>query len=377
MVYNYHYISTLLLRVRTVIIMVSFLILSGLLTGCIKNEFHLIFQLPDTVNSTYRLTYYASNSQGGIQIETAVAIATGKADVKGITRYPTLVTLTTNNADIPAAIFYVERGDKITISGDDANPFNWIIDGNEINKELTDWRLKNKTVIEAASKVRENDSDFTSRKKLNAVIAKYIESHQESKVSPLLLFSYFDASIQPEEFNRLSMILEKSGASEPFKGNLTRHDIITASTSVSAINKLRLKDIAIRTQSNTVDTLPLATTSGPSLIYYWRKDDPHHKEFIDTLKTLVKWRSDSASMIIADIGFTSDSLQWASSIRRDSLKGVIRAFSPRGLADSDAMQFGVRSTPWIIVGSGKGKVAYAGSDISEAIHKFRSLKPKN
>ncbi|MDE6010909.1 MAG: hypothetical protein K2F87_05660, partial [Muribaculaceae bacterium] len=73
--------------------------------GCVKNEFRMLFDLPESVNSTYRLTYYASDPRGGLQVETAVAVAAGKGDVKGITRYPTLVALWAGPSDIPALIF--------------------------------------------------------------------------------------------------------------------------------------------------------------------------------------------------------------------------------------------------------------------------------
>ena len=121
-----------------------------ILSGCIKNEFKMIFTLPESVNSTYRIAYYASNSKGGINIESAVAVAAGKAEMRGVTRNPVLVNIYSGSADIPAAVFYAERGDEIRISGNGADPLEWDISGNEINSELSAWRLKNSKAIGAA-----------------------------------------------------------------------------------------------------------------------------------------------------------------------------------------------------------------------------------
>lgn len=346
------------------------------LESCVKNEFKLTFKLPEAVNSTYRLSYYASDPKGGIQVETAVAVSAGKAELTGFTRYPTLGIIYTGFSDIPSVILYAERGDEITLSGTDSDPIGWIVDGNKINKELTDWRIQNEKTIRSAHDVARDSKDKGPRRTLNKAVALFVEENKNSKAAPLILSTYFDASLEPAEFHRLNRLLDQSGVQADMLQLLSRQDINTATAPIFKPADLKLSDLILQTEKGYADTLCLATSSAPTLIYYWRKNDQRHSEIIDTLKTLVKWRTDSAGMPIVDIGLCADSLQWNGRIHRDSLRHTIRAFMPRGFADTTAMAHGVRSTPWFVVTSGKGKTIYVGPDISEATRNFRKLRPK-
>ena len=342
-----------------------------LLSGCVKNEFSLIFSLPESVNSTYRLAYYASDARGGIEVESAVAVAAGKGEMTGITRNPTLVFISTGHSDIPSAIFYAERGDKINISGPDADPLGWTIGSNKVNSQLTEWRLKNSDLIKRARLSERDASDPSPRKALNKAVAAFITANADSKAAPLLLTAYFDAAAEPTEYRRLSRLLEESGALDPMIALMARHDVLTATSEGG--KTLPLRDIILRTREGYCDTLRLGESAPPTLIYFWRRNEPRHSEIIDTLKRLVRWRPDSASMPIADIALTTDSLQWAGVVRRDSLRHTLRSFSPHNLADTTAMSLGVRTTPWFIVTSGK-KTIYSGSDLAAASRSYRSLK---
>lgn len=368
---------TSLRKIKGVILTLAILLLSSILTSCVKNEFMMRIELPADVNSTYRLTYYASDPRGGLQIETAVAVAQGKAEIKGVTRYPTLVVINTGTSAIPAAIFYAERGDEIKISGPGRDPLEWSIDGNKVNKELTAWRLENRDVINDARRTYLSSDYDTYGKKLNAKIAEYVKQNAGSKAALFILYSYFDASLQPGEFNSLSHLTEESGIADDYTALLARQDITTSSlSSATGESGIKLKDLILRTTSH-ADTVRLSKSKIPTLIYWWQNNDERRKETADSLKRLERWRPDSTSMAIVDIALTSDSSTWAYNLRRDSLRHTVRAFAPAGFADPDAMQLGVRSTPWFIVVSAKGKIIYSGADIEVATRKFRSLKPSS
>lgn len=356
--------------VGTVIVLTVFLMLGS----CVKNEFVMEFRLPESVNSTYRLSYYASDPRGGLQVESAVAVAAGKADVTGITRYPTLVTVNHGSSNLPAAIFYAERGDKITITGTDADPIGWTIAGNRPSELLTAWRLDNRKTIEEAR--RSAATDTTARRSLNALVEKFVKDNPDSPASPLLLFTYFDASLQPALFDSLRKSLWDTENFDDLNNLLARQDVAGAIIATPDIKKARLNDITVQSADNNCDTLRFAKASAPVLLCYWRRGDEKRKEMIDSLRRLEKWRPDSASMVIADVALTTDSAQWRSSLRLDSLSHTIRAYSPRGMADSCAMQLGVRATPWFVVGAGKGRLLYSGPDLAEATRIFRSTRPK-
>lgn len=360
-------------RILPGLIIAALAIIAG---GCVKNEFKVTFLLPEDVNSTYRLSYYASDSRGGLQIETAVAIASGKGEMIGMTRKPALCAISTGISDIPAAIFYAERGDKIAITGKDSDPLTWNIEGNKITKTLTEWRLENAELIREARNVARGAEEREARRKLNKAVEKFVTENPDSKASAFLLVSYFDAYTDPAGFKRLTHIIEESDVADQVHYLLSRQDLDTSTPPVTDISKLKLADLLLRNISGSADSLRLGSASTPALIYYWRRNDPEYYNIIDSLKTLARWRPDTASMVIADICLTSDSIQWVSEMRRDSLKHTLRSFIPSGMADPVAMNHGVGSTPWFIVAAGKGKAAYAGPDFAEAAKKFRALRPK-
>ncbi|MDE6010036.1 MAG: hypothetical protein K2F87_01120, partial [Muribaculaceae bacterium] len=140
--------------------------------------------------------------------------------------------------------------------------------------------------------------------------------------------------------------------------------------------KMKLKDMVVQSRARNIDTLRIGSGASPVLLWYWRREDSDRKRAVDSLRRVLKWRPDSASMIVADIALMSDSAQWNFSSRQDSLDGAVRVFAPRGLADPDIMTMGVHSTPWFIVASGKGKAAYSGPDLDKAMAAFRKLRPK-
>lgn len=162
-------------------LLLSCLCLIAISGGCIRNEFMLEAELPEKVNYTYTLSYYASDSRGGVELTAALDVRNGSGKLKGFTRNPALGWIFYGNSPLPAAIFYAGRGDKIRISGDDGSPLGWSIGGNRINDELTEWRLANRKLIaEARDSFSKDLSGEKARLKLNAAIAAFVKSHPES-----------------------------------------------------------------------------------------------------------------------------------------------------------------------------------------------------
>lgn len=349
-------------------------ILQLILSACVKNEFTMEFRLPESVNTTCRMTYFASNSTGGLHVETAVAVAAGKAEAKGVTRFPTLVAISSGQSPLPAAIFYACRGDEIVITGDSGNPESWSIGGNKVNETLTGWRMANaKTIGEARGTTGGGSSD--ARRRLNSLVAGFVKEHPGDIASPLLLYSYFDAALQPEEFAALDRLVAEGKDYQDVRHLLVRQDVAGA-TAIPGVSGVKWEDMVVRAAVKNIDTLRFGSAARPVFLWFWRKNDPGREEIVDSLKALVKWRPDSASMTIADVALTQDSAQWSSTVRLDSLRHTVRAFSPQGFASPEIMRLGVGATPWYVVGAGKGKPAYSGQDITEALRAFRALRPK-
>ncbi|MDE5903408.1 MAG: hypothetical protein K2H21_09365 [Muribaculaceae bacterium] len=348
-----------------------------LLGGCVKNEFRMEFALPDSVTATYRISYFASDPRGGLQVESAVAVSAGKGEAVGLTRYPTLVTVSHGTSPIPAAIFYAERGDKIILSGSGADPVEWNISGNKPTELLTRWRLDHRKVIETARRASLQDSAAApARRALNKAVADFVKEHSDSPAARLLLFAYFDAGLEPREFDSLWRSLPEENDPEGFASLLARQDLSGISPALQPTSMKGVEDLVVQSADNNIDTLRFASSGHPLLLYYWQRGDDDRNDLTDSLRRLTRWRRDSAEMIIADISLNPDSSQWRGSIRHDSLYHTVRAFSPRGLADRDAVRFGVTGTPWFVVGDGKGTLLYAGPDAVRAFASFRSLRPK-
>lgn len=69
-------------------------------------------------------------------------------------------------------------------------------------------------------------------------------------------------------------------------------------------------------------------------------------------------------------------MTWVNAIRRDSLKGVVRAWQPRGVVEEDMVRMGVVRVPWFVVKDKGANETYAGDDLKAAAAEFRKLMEK-
>lgn len=340
--------------------------------SCTKNEFYLIFEFPEDINSTYKAAYYASNAGGGMEVETAAVITKGRGELKCVTYNPSTVWLFTAQQQLPSIIIYAERGDKIKISGLNSNPLEWTVKGGgKVNDLLTEWRVKNKDILrDAIMNFIRNDDKYG--KALNKSVAEFVTAHPESAASALLLTAYYDSSIDGKEYQKLIKMLDESGVSEKYTALMARQDLLNTINDESA--SVSMKDIIVQSYLKNYDTLKLKSSPAPTFLYIWAPNDFNKETAMDSLRRLAKWRKDSASMIIADITIGNDSASWSFSCKRDSLRHTLRAIALRGFADRNMMDLSVRKTPWYIVTSGKGKMIYSGQNLEEAVKKFKKEK---
>lgn len=351
----------------------SLLALMLMLTGCLKNEFQIKVALPESVSATYKVVYHAASPKGGRMMEAAIVIVGGKGELKGITRNPTVVALYSTINTLPSLLIYAERGEDINITGADSDPFSWDIDGNKVNKSLTEWRKKNIGLLTDAVNAGGGMDVSKARQALNKSVAAYVKENQKSVASLMLLIYYYDASSDAKGYQNLLDLLRKNGVTDDYPDMAVRQDMIT-STDISAGGGKRLKDIIVKAYSTNIDTLRLASGKHPTLMYFWRRGDILYREDIDSLKRIAAWRGDSAKMGIADFCLDTDSMSWVNPVNTDSIKHTLRAWAPRGIADPDIMQMGVGGTPWWIVTDAKGKILYSGEDKLKAIEQFRKQK---
>lgn len=336
-------------------IRIFFIITALALSSCVKNKFTIDFSLPESVNTNYTVSYYASDPRGGITVETVAPIVKGKGVLKGIARNPSLVYIR-NNAGAGIAL-YVERGDNVKISGQNPNPASWSVEGNTLNEQWSAWRNQNQAVLEKKDPVE-----------INAAVARYVMENPASPVSTLLLLTSFSRISDEALFRSLWLRLEGDATLRKWTALSGRADQPDQFVATPA----KLKSMAVRSFANGVDTIR-TDASKATIIFFWHSGLDSRNEAIDSLKALTREFPDSSKRVIADICLEADSLSWKSPLRRDSLTKAVRGWLPAGLADSKVMALEVKRTPFFIVFSPDGNQRYRGDDLGKASAEFRRL----
>lgn len=321
------------------------------LGGCVKNEFTVEFEIAGDVNDTYTLTYYASDSKKGFLIETAATLHQGKAQVKCITRNPSLVYLMSGGRIL--TFFYVERGDKILITGTDRNPTGWDIGGNKINEQLSEWRMSHKDQLQFGK----------SPESVNNAVADYVTKNSDSPVATLLLLEYYDRRVDEDGFVKLWKKLKGDATDGKWQQLVSRSDML------EDVSELKMpRQIVLNTVATGCDTIVPARVA--TLLYFYQPERYQRDPNLKKLRQLSKETGDSSRRVIASISFDTDSMSRWQSARTDSLRGIVEGWMPLGISDPIARELGVRRVPYVIVIKG-GKAIYRGDDLEKAIKIFR------
>lgn len=331
-----------------------------LLPSCVKNEFKVEFNLPPGVNTSYRLFYYASDKRTGWYMENLATIDKGKGTADCITRMPTLVYVYSLGSVYPSVVFYAERGDKIKIEGKSDDPLEWDIGGNNINRDLSQWRKENLRFL------KERNSE-----KINGAVADYVRKHTDSEVSTILLLTVFDRRADEKGYNDLWAMLEGDATDDDLVRLIGRSDQLDPSTAefhpVRAMKLYSPGDTLIA-----YDPRKYAAT----LFYFWRNGSSMRRETIDSLRKLTQSLDYKGRGMVVSMSFDTDTTSWLTSVRSDSLQSAVNAWCFAGEADSNIMDYGVPDTPYFIVADRKGRQTYRGSDYKSAAATFRKfLKP--
>lgn len=340
-------------------------VLLAMAVGCTKNEVRLTFELPKDVNEPCRILYYASGSNVGMIRETVAQISAGKGETVLPMSYPSVICLFSPSQKFPAALIYASRGESFRITGTDANIARWEISGNKTTEELSAWRLAN------ADLIRTRDH---SPEKLNEAVAKFVKANTASPAAAVILYYYFTRGGHEKEFYALQSGLDREVAEdERLMTALSMPDLITFLP-----DKPWMPERLVLTgDSGYADTV----TFDKALLLMFRSNNDSGVSN-DSVKALLERVRKSESKAggkdrrkaVAELYFDIDSFNWRRHMRRDTIKGLTRLWMPLGVADSVAIEMGVRRTPYYIVVTPKGKEAYRGDDWSAASAKFESLK---
>ena len=336
------------------------------MTGCVKNEFKVKFDLPSDIDRTYTLLYYASDPSKGWIEEDVVNVIKGKAEVTVPTVNPGIVYVFRAGGKEPQAIFYVERGDRIDIKGENGNPADWNISGNKVTDDITRWRLDNSKLLSDSHR-----QGGEGKKQLNRSVYDYVTNHPSDAASAILMLEYFDRRTDESLFRAGWNKLKDEAAEEKWKELVSRSDM---SEDVAPVDKLPAV-IVLKTIATGCDTIVPGRV--PVLLYFTKNNVKSHKDDIAELKKLSREFPDSSSRIIADISFEPDSMARLFPVRTDSLRLAVRGWMPLGVSDIQARKMGVSRLPYLIIADGKGTVVYRGDNMEEAAAKFRNILKNN
>ena len=336
------------------LIHLSCLIIGVLLTGCGSKEFNLKFSLPESVNENYSVVYYGRDARGGLTVQAVASVQSGKCDLKCVTVLPTLVYIPLKNSDL-SLVMYAEKGNDIIIKGEETDPLSWEVEGNEINVNLTAWRLENLKIL--------NEGDQSA---VNHAVEEYVRSNRESPEALILLDCYFSRAEDEALYASLLAYISEKVKNESWLSVVARADRLSASTALPA----KIQSMAMRSAAGGTDTVrPLGKKA--TLLFFWQTGMDNRGQLIDSIKALRKEFPDSTLYGMADISIETDSITWRAPLKKDSLSGVLRLWAPEGLANPNLMKMKVKTIPYFIIVDSLGNQIYRGNVADSAFMNFR------
>lgn len=333
------------------------LVLLAALLSCSRGEFTLEFDLDPGVPATYTAVWYDGAKGAERMVESAAAVTDGKGVLKGRTGGDALVLLSApGELTLPV---YLPGGGTVKITGNGRTTLDWEVGGDQVNKDLSEWRRRERSLLEA------RNADST-----NLAVARYVYAHPASPASAVLLLADFDRRADETLFRRLWQGLAPEADAARMASLAARADLPDGRVRTPG----HLKSVVFRSLLNGTDTLRPDSTRA-MLLYFWANGGDSRREAIDTLRSLARQYRDSTTRVIADISVDADSLSWRSPLRQDSLQGlgVNRLWSPAGLADVQVMQLGVPRVPFFILIGPDGHQKFRGDGVAEAAAEFRRL----
>lgn len=339
------------------------------LASCVGNEFSIAFRFPKEHVGNYIINYYAWDSRKGSWIENVASVQNGVAEVHASTVRPTIVYIRDASSPGNSLALFVERGDEIVISGDGPDMNTWSVEGNDRSELWSEWRRSNASVLSAAG------GSMTPGKK--KALGEFVKANSDDRIAAIVLLSEWNRNDDPEGFLRLWNSIDKDARSQETIGMCGASDLLGVQFTVGADGNLelaaaaRLNDLPLRSRDNGMDTLRFGSHR-PALLFFYADNNMERRQVIDSLRAVGREYPDSARRIIGVVSLHPDSMAWINSTRTDTVKGLVRSWVPRGLADPAMVELGVSRIPWFVVVGADSRKAYSGPDPAQALQAFRS-----
>lgn len=314
------------------------------LTGCGKKKnFTVKGEIEGIGSQLITATYY---SAGGLKRITVMP-ADGRFGFHGEASRPTLLTV--NLADgTTLATLVVENGDKISLTGNAARPFEIEVDGNGDSEKIARWVNDNARLLEA------RDAEA-----INRSLARWISDNRSSKASTALMVTYFYTPGYEHLADSLMTMLSTSARAQDVVQNFTGVLAAQLGDAESAkVGSLNLYDVS----DSIISVNPYRHSA--TLICFMASD----REARDSVRPCIARLFKSYGMQrfnAVEISSAPDSAAWRQSLAGDTVTWR-RTWAPATVASTSLRKFAVPRFPYFIVADSAGTQIYRGGSITLA-----------
>lgn len=192
----------------------------ALLSSCSKNQFSLEGNLSGGETQTITLIWRAASGTQDFIAQQPVPLTGMKFSMQGPVKKPSVIWVFSTGRNLMAAI-YVERGNKLSISGAYDQPQLWNIKGNKVMEEVSAWQVANKGVLVAGNPAA-----------VNGAVAAYVRANPKSRAAAFLLLTRFHREADKKLFDQLiALIPDKDMLAEMRAACLEPNEEITETLS--------------------------------------------------------------------------------------------------------------------------------------------------
>lgn len=318
---------------------------SLLLMGCSKKKAFIVQGEIEGIGAQLvNATYFAG---GGLKRVTASASA-NKFRLHGESNRPTLVTLTLSDGTLLATLV-VENGDKITLRGNIAKPYEIEVSGNSDSEKIASWVKENATALESRNV-----------QAINRSLAKWVGDNRSSKAATALMVTYFCTPGYEHTADSLMTLLSQGARSQEIVQNFTASLAMQLGEAESStIAPMSLYDVT----DSVINVTPHSHKA--TLLCFMSENRVARDSVVPRIKEL-KNRHGLQKLEVVEISSAADSAAWRQSLAGDTVNWR-RTWAPATVASTTLRHLGIPRYPFFIVADSAGTQIYRGASISGAV----------
>lgn len=160
-------------------------------SACVRNSFSLSGNLSDSEGETLYLSWRAASGKQDFLASYPLPLTGGSFRMEGPTKYPSVIWVFSSGRRLLGAI-YVERGDKLTLTGSLRNPYGWQIKGNKVMEAVSSWMAANAGTLSAGNPAE-----------TNRLVSAYVKDHPHDQAALFLLLTLYSRKQNPTQYESL------------------------------------------------------------------------------------------------------------------------------------------------------------------------------